>query len=188
MDYRRFDAFFCICKKPIVTILQVQYLSVNTGIEHNRKKEKNSGFTLKNLSNAVNASTSPTNKQHHPNASPGSEQVVVVKKISWFERLKKKWKVTGTQLVLILCVFALTGTTTAYITRMITTWMQLQSHEILYWVMKIVILVFGYQVLILLFSIPFGQFAFFWNYEKKLLRWLGIGKKDSGESSKNPAA
>lgn len=35
-------------------------------------------------------------------------------------------------------------------------------------------LVFGYQVLILLFSIPFGQFSFFWNYEKKILSKLGL--------------
>jgi hypothetical protein len=136
----------------------------------------------------VNLPTSPSTDQHPSPPAPGSQPVAGEKKIQWFERLKKKWNVTGTQLVLILCVFAITGTTTAYITRMITTWMHLQSHEILYWVMKIVILVFGYQVLILLFSIPFGQFAFFWNYEKKLLRWFGIGKKDNGERGKNPSA
>ena len=111
-----------------------------------------------------------------------------VKKLSWFDKLKKKWKVSGTQLILILCVFAITGTTTAYITRMITTWMNLQSNEPMYWVMKLVILIFGYQVLILLFSIPFGQFPFFWNYEKKILKWFLFRKKDNTSVVKNPDA
>ena len=93
----------------------------------------------------------------------------------------------GTQLVLILCVFAITGTTTAYITRMITTWMDLQSNEVMYWIMKLVILIIGYQVLILLVSIPFGQFPFFWKYEKKLLKWFSFQKKKP-EAEKKPAA
>jgi hypothetical protein len=127
----------------------------------------------------VNSTTSHTTNQ--------SEARSPDKKLPWFGRLKKKWKVTGTQLVLILCVFAITGTTTAYITRMITSWMDLQSNEVLYWVMKLVILIFGYQILILLFSIPFGQFRFFWNYEKKLLNWFRF-RKASKVAAKNTAA
>src|SRR5687767_11769447 len=126
----------------------------------------------------MNSPSSHT-KLHIPtDKNPAGVHTPEVKKLSWFERLKKKWKVSGTQLVLILCVFAITGTTTAYITRMITSWMDLQSSQAMYWIMKLVILIFGYQVLILLFSIPFGQFAFFWNYEKKLLRWFAFKKKN----------
>ena len=136
----------------------------------------------------MNASPSHTKDQLLKREKSGSLHKADAKKISWFDQLKKKWKVTGTQLVLILCVFAITGTTTAYITRMITTWMDLQNNEAMYWVMKLVILIFGYQVLILLFSIPFGQFKFFWNYEKKLLRWFRFGKKWQKAIDKNPAA
>jgi formyltetrahydrofolate-dependent phosphoribosylglycinamide formyltransferase len=93
-----------------------------------------------------------------------------------FQRLQKKWKVGGTQLFLILCVFAITGTTTAYLTRQVTLWLDLNYTSAWYWALKIGMLVFGYQVLILLFAIPFGQFRFFWNYEKKILRWMGIMK------------
>jgi formyltetrahydrofolate-dependent phosphoribosylglycinamide formyltransferase len=91
-----------------------------------------------------------------------------------FQQMKQKWKVNGTQLFLILCVFAITGTTTAWLTRQITIWLHLQSSDAWYWILKIIILVFGYQVLILLFAIPFGQFNFFWNYEKKLLRRMKL--------------
>lgn len=90
-----------------------------------------------------------------------------------FERLKQKWKVDDKQFILIVCVFAITGTTTAFITRQITHWLQLTSSSPWYWILKGMVLIFGYQVLILLISIPFGQFRFFWNYEKKILRWFG---------------
>jgi formyltetrahydrofolate-dependent phosphoribosylglycinamide formyltransferase len=95
------------------------------------------------------------------------------------DKLKKKWKVSGTQLLLILCVFAITGTTTAYISKAITGWVGLTPQSPLLWraLLRAVILIFGYQVLILLVSIPFGQFSFFFNYEKKILRRLGLLKK-----------
>jgi len=96
-----------------------------------------------------------------------------------FERLKKKWKVDDKQFILIFCVFAITGTTTAFITRQITQWLQLTSSSPWYWILKETVLIFGYQVLILLISIPFGQFRFFWNYEKKILRWFGTFWKRS---------
>ena len=91
-----------------------------------------------------------------------------------FHRLKQKWNVNGTQLILILCVFAITGTTTAWLTRSVTLWLQLDASSFWYWAIKIGILLFGYQVLILLFAIPFGQFNFFWNYEKKILQRMKL--------------
>ncbi len=89
-----------------------------------------------------------------------------------FKRLQQKWKVNGTQMFLILCVFALTGTVTAFITKQVTTWMTLDASSAWYWIIKLVVIIFGYQVVILIVAIPFGQFRFFWNYEKKLLRWF----------------
>ncbi len=87
-----------------------------------------------------------------------------------FKRLQQKWKVNGIQLFLILCVFAITGTATAFITRQVTTWMTLDASSAWYWIIKLLVLIFGYQFIILIVAIPFGQFKFFWNYEKKILR------------------
>ncbi len=104
-----------------------------------------------------------------------------------FERLKKKWKVSGTQLFLILCVFAITGTTTAYITRKITEWFELTPESAWYWILKILVLVFGYQIIILIVAIPFGQFPFFWQYEKKILsRLTGKKQKPASGDEKKP--
>ncbi|MGL6268261.1 MAG: DUF6787 family protein, partial [Chitinophagaceae bacterium] len=43
--------------------------------------------------------------------------------------------------------------------------------------LRLFILLIGYQVIILIVSFFFGQFRFFWNYEKKILRWMGVMKK-----------
>ncbi len=96
-----------------------------------------------------------------------------------FDKLQKRWKVNGIQLFLILCVFAITGTLTAYISRQITIWLDIEKYSLVFWVLKISVLLFGYQVIILLVSIPFGQFSFFWNYEKKILRKMGLLKKEN---------
>ncbi len=95
-----------------------------------------------------------------------------------FDKLKKKWKVNNLDLILILCVFAITGTTTAYISRYITNWVGLTAESPLWQRagLRGLILIFGYQIIILLVSIPFGQFKFFWNYEKKILRKMKILK------------
>jgi hypothetical protein len=89
-----------------------------------------------------------------------------------WKRLRQKWGVNSTRLFYILCVFAITGTTTAFITKQITSWLGLDVSSAIYWIVKLFVLIIGYQLLILIVAIPFGQFRFFWNYEKKLLKWM----------------
>ena len=89
-----------------------------------------------------------------------------------FKRLQQKWKVSGTQIFFIICVFAITGTATAFLTKQVTTWLALEVSSIWFLLVKLLVLIFGYQFVIMLVAIPFGQFKFFWNYEKKILRWF----------------
>jgi hypothetical protein len=94
-----------------------------------------------------------------------------------FGKLKKKWKVqSNLQLFLILCTFAVTGTLTAFISRQITSWLGFDENTWWLWpsLVRASVLIFGYQIIILIVSIFFGQFRFFWNYEKKILTWMGI--------------
>ena len=102
-----------------------------------------------------------------------------------FQRLKQRWKVNGLQLFLILCVFAITGTTTAYLTREVTYWLNLDASSPWFWILKVLMLIFGYQVLILLFALPFGQFSFFWKYEKKIWRRMGFLKSSDATMHDN---
>lgn len=92
------------------------------------------------------------------------------------KQLQQKWGVSNSQFLLILCVFAITGTSTAYITKAITTWVGFTEETFWLWrfLLRLVILIFGYQVILLMVAFLFGQFPFFWRYEKKILKRIGI--------------
>ena len=44
----------------------------------------------------------------------------------------------------------------------------------IYWVLYIIIGFIFYQILLVLIGWLFGQFNFFWNFEKKMLRRIGF--------------
>ncbi len=97
-----------------------------------------------------------------------------------FQRMQQKWGISGTQFWVIFIAFGLTGTTTAIITRYITHWIGFTQETFLLWkiLVRIAILIFGYQFILLGFGAILGQWNFFWKYEKKLLQKLGIMKSE----------
>ncbi|MGN6493934.1 MAG: phosphoribosylglycinamide formyltransferase [Agriterribacter sp.] len=108
------------------------------------------------------------------------------------KRLRQKWNVSGRQFFLILCVFAITGTTTAWLTRVITAWAGFTSNTFWLWklLLRLAMLVVGYQVILLTVAFLFGQFPFFWKFEKRMLGWMGIrvGGKRYKEKGKKQSA
>ncbi|WP_237722204.1 phosphoribosylglycinamide formyltransferase [Sediminibacterium roseum] len=96
-----------------------------------------------------------------------------------FKRLQEKWGVSTRQFWILFIVFGLTGTTTAVLTRYITTLLGMDASTYWLWrvLLRIGMLVFGYQVILLTFGALLGQWSFFWKYEKKLLVKLGILSK-----------
>ena len=103
-----------------------------------------------------------------------------------FSSLMQRWKVGRKDLVLILCVFAITGFTTAWISKTITSWVGFteETHWSAKLVLRLAVLVFGYQAVLLLVAFLLGQFPFFWRFEKKLLQRMGLLKQKK-ESSTN---
>ena len=99
------------------------------------------------------------------------------------EGLMKKWKVSRKDLVVILCVFAITGTTTAYLSKAITGWAGFTKDTHWGWklLLRLGILIIGYQLILLLVAFLLGQFPFFWQFERKLLQRLGIIKKEKNQ-------
>ncbi len=91
-----------------------------------------------------------------------------------FTRLQRKWNVNGTQFFCVFSTFAVTGTVTAWVSRSVTSWIEVSAFSFSWWALKIGVLLIGYQVFLLFFGFLFGQFSFFWKYEKKLLGKLGI--------------
>lgn len=102
------------------------------------------------------------------------------------KRLQQKWNVSGKQFFIILCVFAITGTTTAWLSKVITGWVGFTAETFWLWkfLLRAGMLIIGYQVILLSVAFIFGQFPFFWQYEKKMLRWMGIGGKEKAVSDK----
>lgn len=90
----------------------------------------------------------------------------------WLEKLKQRWGLTtNVQVLLVLLTFTCTGSTVAFLRR--TIFEVLGVGPDTHWAAKTgiyLVVVFPlYQVLILIYGALFGQFTFFWNYEKKML-------------------
>ncbi len=93
-----------------------------------------------------------------------------------FKRLQEKWGVSTRQFWIIFIAFGLTGTTTAFITRYVAAWLGLGPDSFWLWklLLRVGMLLLGYQVLLLGYGALLGQWAFFWKYEQKLLQKLGV--------------
>ncbi len=103
-----------------------------------------------------------------------------------FKRLQEKWGVSTRQFWILFIVFGLTGTTTAILTRYITAWLGMDASTFWGWkvLLRICMLVFGYQFILLGYGALLGQWTFFWKYERKLLGKLGILKEVKSQKLK----
>jgi hypothetical protein len=92
---------------------------------------------------------------------------------------KSRWGITSNfQLAVIIVVFAITGSTSAYLSKPILAWLGLAKGETSGWIYYplYIILIFPvYQVLLVCIGFLFGQFKFFWAFEKKMLRSMKLG-------------
>jgi len=81
------------------------------------------------------------------------------------------------QFVLVMIVFAITGSLSLIVTFEFINAVGINSDNTspyLFWPVRIIFLFFSYQILLLLVAIPFRQFKYFWNFEKKILSRLGV--------------
>ena len=100
-------------------------------------------------------------------------------KSNWLARLQVRWGLKSTrQTILVLIVFALTGTTAAYLKSILFSLAGIGEDtsrwiSVPYWFISTL---FVYQFLLLGYGYLFGLFGFFWNFEKRM--WHRIrGKK-----------
>ena len=95
------------------------------------------------------------------------------------EKLKQRWGIESNfQIIVIFVVFAVTGSAAAKLAEPVTELIGLNretTNAWLYWIIRILLIFPIYQVLLVVFGWLFGQFKFFWNFEKKMLRRLGLG-------------
>ncbi|MCT4603079.1 MAG: hypothetical protein N4A59_09300 [Marinifilum sp.] len=89
-----------------------------------------------------------------------------------FEKLKKRWEINSNlQLVVILIVFSITGSLSVLVRNPIFEYLSIDvdTNIFLRIILSILIITPTYQVLLLIVGTLFGQFHFFWNFEKKML-------------------
>lgn len=97
-----------------------------------------------------------------------------------FEGLQQKWKVKSGQLALILCTFAIGGSMTGWVAKKIMNVLAIEQ-DWLWAVIYIVLVTICWPLMVLLISIPFGQFRFFSRYIKKLGTRMGLVKDKTPE-------
>lgn len=92
---------------------------------------------------------------------------------------KKRWNIKSNwQVFVIIVVFAITGSTAAYLSKPVLSFFGIIRNETsawLYWPLYIILIFPIYQVLLVSFGFIFRQFEFFWAFEKKMLRSMRLG-------------
>jgi hypothetical protein len=90
---------------------------------------------------------------------------------SWIEKLKNRWNVKNAwQVIIILIVFACTGFTVLFIKKPLLTWLAGENgNSTLATVLYYIFILPLYNLLLLGYGFLFGQFGFFWQFEKRFM-------------------
>ncbi|MEK8179847.1 DUF6787 family protein [Flavobacterium buctense] len=92
---------------------------------------------------------------------------------------KERWNIKSNwQVFVILVVFAVTGSSAALLSKPVLALFGIVKGDVSNWVyypLYIILLFPIYQVLLVSFGFVFGQFTFFWAFEKKMLKSMGLG-------------
>ncbi|MHC5310414.1 DUF6787 family protein [Myroides sp. LJL116] len=95
------------------------------------------------------------------------------------EKLKQRWGVTSNyQIVIILIVFSITGTTSSYLSGPILSFLGIERgimHPVPYWILYVVLIMPVYKVLLVSIGTAFGQRTFFVNFVRKMLQRMKLG-------------
>ena len=96
------------------------------------------------------------------------------------EKLKQRWNIESNWAVLaILIVFAINGSFAAWVAEPVTNFFGITAETInpswLYIPIRILLIFPIYQITLPIVGWLFGQFKFFWDFEKKFLSRLGFG-------------
>ena len=81
------------------------------------------------------------------------------------------------QLIVILVVFSVTGSTAVYVAGPVLDFVGINSESIptwAFWPLRILVIFPIYQCLLIVVGTLAGQFRYFWEFEKKFLSRIGI--------------
>jgi len=93
------------------------------------------------------------------------------------DKLKKRWGINSNwQVIIILWVFTITGSTSVYIAKPVIEFLGITKDlgGFVYWFLRILVIFPLYQILLISYGWLFGQFDFFWNFVKKFMLKIGF--------------
>ena len=96
------------------------------------------------------------------------------------EKLKKRWNIESNfQVVILLFVFAITGSSTLYARNGIFFLIGITAETSLWLKIPLYVLVIfpAYQIIFLIVGALFGQFKFVWEFEKKVFARFRIKRR-----------
>ena len=98
------------------------------------------------------------------------------RKVINMQKIRNLFKVeSNIQLLIVNIVFAVTGTASVYFAGIIIDFFGLDAlNSFLHWTLRILLLIPVYQILLIIVGALFGQFTYFWQMEKKMLKRFGI--------------
>ena len=100
--------------------------------------------------------------------------VIFIKKLENKWIVKERW-----ELIRIFIIFGVTGSSSALVGRPLMNLSGFSTENLniyAYWLIYIFVSLLLYQVLLMFWAYFLGQFQFFWEFEKKLLKRIGFKK------------
>ncbi len=96
----------------------------------------------------------------------------------WVQRLGARWGVSSGRVFMILLVFACTGFTVMFLKRPIVTYFTGDEGDksLLFSILYYLLILPVYNIILLIYGFLFGQFQFFWEFEKRFFRRI-TGRK-----------
>ncbi len=95
-----------------------------------------------------------------------------------FKKLESKWIVAYRwEMIRVFIVFSITGSSSVFVGKPVIALIGITQENLnpfVYWILYIIVGLVFYQILLVFFGWLFGQFKFFWEFEKKMLCRFGL--------------
>lgn len=95
-----------------------------------------------------------------------------------FKKLERKWILDYRwEMIRVFIVFSITGSSSVFVGKPVIALIGITKDNLntaVYWTLYIIVGLIFYQVLLVFYGWLFGQFKFFWEFEKKMLSRFGF--------------
>lgn len=102
------------------------------------------------------------------------------------EKLKKRWGISSTwQIIIIITVFGITGSSSVFVAKPVLEFLGFARFNFSpdfwwggfsYYALRLLLIFPIYQILLISYGWLFGQFKFFWAFEKTMLGRMGFAR------------